>query len=89
MRREARSGRDRRRVVFTNVDAAFFSCSSSSRVRSLIIQQEKAQDREKLLLKFIKIMKVGYRTLKNAISCAFIIAFNIYALFITALKKVE
>lgn len=30
----------------------------SSRVRSLIIQQEKAQDREKLLLKFIKIMKV-------------------------------
>lgn len=28
------------------------------RVRSLIIQQEKAQDREKLLLKFIKIMKV-------------------------------
>lgn len=31
----------------------------SSRVRSLIIQQEKAQDREKLLLKFIKIMKVS------------------------------
>lgn len=30
----------------------------SYRVRSLIIQQEKAQDREKLLLKFIKIMKV-------------------------------
>lgn len=29
------------------------------RVRSLIIQQEKAQDREKLLLKFIKIMKVS------------------------------
>lgn len=29
-----------------------------SRVRSLIILQEKAQDREKLLLKFIKIMKV-------------------------------
>lgn len=32
--------------------------SLSYRVRSLIIQQEKAQDREKLLLKFIKIMKV-------------------------------
>lgn len=32
--------------------------SLSCRVRSLIIQQEKAQDREKLLLKFIKIMKV-------------------------------
>lgn len=31
----------------------------SYRVRSLIIQQEKAQDREKLLLKFIKIMKVS------------------------------
>lgn len=30
------------------------------RVRSLIIQQEKAQDREKLLLKFIKIMKVPW-----------------------------
>lgn len=30
----------------------------SNRVRSIIIQQEKAQDREKLLLKFIKIMKV-------------------------------
>lgn len=34
------------------------SPSLSCRVRSLIIQQEKAQDREKLLLKFIKIMKV-------------------------------
>lgn len=30
----------------------------STRVRSIIIQQERAQDREKLLLKFIKIMKV-------------------------------
>lgn len=28
------------------------------RVRSVIILQEKAQDREKLLLKFLKIMKV-------------------------------
>lgn len=33
----------------------------SYRVRSLIIQQEKAQDREKLLLKFIKIMKVSQK----------------------------
>lgn len=30
----------------------------SSRVRSVIILQEKAQEREKLLLKFMKIMKV-------------------------------
>lgn len=36
----------------------FFSVCSS-RVRSIIMLQEKAQDRERLLLKFIKIMKVS------------------------------
>lgn len=33
------------------------------RVRSIIMLQEKAQDRERLLLKFIKIMKVTEGTL--------------------------
>uniref|UniRef100_A0A3B4ZDG3 Rap guanine nucleotide exchange factor 1-like n=1 Tax=Stegastes partitus TaxID=144197 RepID=A0A3B4ZDG3_9TELE len=51
-------------------------------VRSLIIQQEKAQDREKLLLKFIKIMKVGYHTLKDINSCIFFIAFDFDVFFL-------
>lgn len=45
-------------LILINVDTMVFVLFLSSRVRSLIIQQEKAQDREKLLLKFIKIMKV-------------------------------
>uniref|UniRef100_A0A674DY53 CRK SH3-binding GNRP n=1 Tax=Salmo trutta TaxID=8032 RepID=A0A674DY53_SALTR len=49
----------------------------SSRVRSLIIQQEKAQDREKLLLKFIKIMK-HLRKLNN---------FNSYLAILSALDS--
>ncbi|XP_045922110.1 rap guanine nucleotide exchange factor 1b isoform X2 [Micropterus dolomieu] len=46
-------------------------------VRSLIIQQEKAQDREKLLLKFIKIMK-HLRKLNN---------FNSYLAILSALDS--
>uniref|UniRef100_A0A673W9A7 CRK SH3-binding GNRP n=1 Tax=Salmo trutta TaxID=8032 RepID=A0A673W9A7_SALTR len=49
----------------------------SSRVRSLIIQQEKGQDREKLLLKFIKIMK-HLRKLNN---------FNSYLAILSALDS--
>ncbi|MEQ2167909.1 hypothetical protein GOODEAATRI_008892 [Goodea atripinnis] len=49
----------------------------SARVRSLIIQQEKAQDREKLLLKFIKIMK-HLRKLNN---------FNSYLAILSALDS--
>ncbi|KPP62250.1 hypothetical protein Z043_119577 [Scleropages formosus] len=57
-------------------------CSTSSlfvsfRVRSIIIQQEKAQDREKLLLKFIKIMK-HLRKLNN---------FNSYLAILSALDS--
>lgn len=37
----------------------------SNSVRSIIIEQEKAQDREKLLLKFNKIMKVTDRNPKK------------------------
>uniref|UniRef100_A0A671PW52 CRK SH3-binding GNRP n=1 Tax=Sinocyclocheilus anshuiensis TaxID=1608454 RepID=A0A671PW52_9TELE len=49
-------------------------------VRSIIIQQEKAQDREKLLLKFIKIMKVTrhLRKLNN---------FNSYLAILSALDS--
>ncbi|KAL7853304.1 hypothetical protein AOLI_G00201480 [Acnodon oligacanthus] len=46
-------------------------------VRSIIIQQEKAQDREKLLLKFIKIMK-HLRKLNN---------FNSYLAILSALDS--
>lgn len=58
----------------------------------MIIQQEKAQDREKLLLKFIKIMKVIQ--LKYPIFCVIFLFFNattlkLLKLLITALKKVE
>uniref|UniRef100_A0A3B3ZLX1 CRK SH3-binding GNRP n=1 Tax=Periophthalmus magnuspinnatus TaxID=409849 RepID=A0A3B3ZLX1_9GOBI len=49
----------------------------SYRVRSLIIQQEKPQDREKLLLKFIKIMK-HLRKLNN---------FNSYLAILSALDS--
>lgn len=40
------------------VSSAIASLALSCRVRSIIMLQEKAQDRERLLLKFIKIMKV-------------------------------
>lgn len=75
------------------VDTILFFPSLSYRVRSLIIQQEKAQDREKLLLKFIKIMKVS-QNLRLGPTCH-VICFNavtfkqIIILFITALKEVE
>lgn len=56
-------------LVFINAHTSVVHLSLplplSYRVRSLIIQQEKAQDREKLLLKFIKIMKVRASNLKN------------------------
>uniref|UniRef100_A0A3Q3GE89 CRK SH3-binding GNRP n=1 Tax=Labrus bergylta TaxID=56723 RepID=A0A3Q3GE89_9LABR len=51
--------------------------NNMSYVRSLIIQQEKAQDREKLLLKFIKIMK-HLRKLNN---------FNSYLAILSALDS--
>ena len=40
------------------VSSALAYLAVSCRVRSIIMLQEKAQDRERLLLKFIKIMKV-------------------------------
>lgn len=44
------------------ISAATASVPCSCRVRSIIMLQEKAQDRERLLLKFIKIMKVTVPT---------------------------
>uniref|UniRef100_A0A8C2IK67 Rap guanine nucleotide exchange factor (GEF) 1a n=1 Tax=Cyprinus carpio TaxID=7962 RepID=A0A8C2IK67_CYPCA len=65
----------------TLLDAELFytiECTLISiQVRSLIIQQEKAQDREKLLLKFIKIMK-HLRKLNN---------FNSYLAILSALDS--
>lgn len=61
------------------------------RVRSLIIQQEKAQDREKLLLKFIKIMKVCKKLGPAHVLLTRHVTGkpNILFLFIAALKEVE
>lgn len=63
--------------------------SLSCRVRSLIIQQEKAQDREKLLLKFIKIMKVCISFGLTHLVYHCISDNQPVSLLISALKKVE
>lgn len=49
---------DHLRVWEETVQLSGLSLFDSRRVRSIIMLQEKAQDRERLLLKFIKIMKV-------------------------------
>ncbi|KAK3566166.1 hypothetical protein QTP86_028441 [Hemibagrus guttatus] len=64
-------------MSYCNAISFTFPPILSSRVRSLIITQEKAQDREKLLLKFIKIMK-HLRKLNN---------FNSYLAILSALDS--